>query len=160
LLIAAADAINVNIFCCFPKWLESCIMWIDPNFVSVKTSWSYSNKETEEVLYSKVHSLKQNHSQPPLQIQNQSPTKQKTLHQMSPSPISQNKLKFQLLSQYPLPHPGVQQGYAPNIIPSTLGKPAKTSNNLSKTEKLLWRQFCGNSGPTIESNIEPNRILA
>ena len=53
LLREVADDISVDIFSCFPKYMENCIMWIDPNSVIVKTSWSYSSKNTEEILFPK-----------------------------------------------------------------------------------------------------------
>jgi hypothetical protein len=54
-----AEEIKVDVTACFPKYLEHCIMWIDPNAVIVKTTWSYSSKNTEEILFPKTKALSQ-----------------------------------------------------------------------------------------------------
>jgi protein Tob/BTG len=51
LLVKASTDANLNLDTCFPKYMENCTMWIDPNSVVVRTSWSYNAKVTEEVLF-------------------------------------------------------------------------------------------------------------
>jgi hypothetical protein len=51
LLLAAAQDAQLDICTMFPNILENAVMWIDPGEVVVRTTWTYSHRGTEEILY-------------------------------------------------------------------------------------------------------------
>jgi len=65
LFLAISEELKVDIISSIPKYLVSCMMWIDPNSIVVKSYWSYSAKHTEEILF-------------PIPGQNINPYQQKT----------------------------------------------------------------------------------
>jgi len=75
LLLAISEELKVDIISSIPKYLVSCMMWIDPNSIVVKSYWSYSAKHTEEILYPIPGQHINNPYQQKNQIQSKNPQK-------------------------------------------------------------------------------------
>ena len=97
LLLTISEEIKVDLISSLPKYLVSCMMWIDPNSIIVKSSWSYSSKHTEEILY-------------PIPVQNSNPyVNQKTQTQ---SKINPQKKMTENIAKQPVPKSSLNKAEA------------------------------------------------
>jgi len=159
LLVQVAEELKLELQSVFPKYLESCTMWIDPDSVIVKSFWSYSNKATEEILFPKPKYSSGVQSQySPLTLTTPLSSSSSSLSNSSPVVSHLNVL------QPPLPLSPVKSPSKTSLSKKSTQLDTKqllTKSSLNQAEALLWKQFCGGN-LVSENNIEPstNRIYA